>query len=431
MNYLIGRSATSVCALLVGLLLGSNLSAQPSKPQEANAGTVPRVVSYSGKAVDAQGKPVEGTAGISLAIYKDQYQGAPLWMETQNVRADAEGNYKVQLGATKPDGLPQDLFSSGEARWLGVEVNGGAEQPRVLLMSVPYALAAADAQTLGGLPPSAFLHAAQAGAAAGAAASAQLSPSAVNAVTTAGGTPQMVAKFTSSSAVGNSQIFDNGSRVGIGNSAPAAKLDVSGGGIFRGSLSLPATGAATAGAGANSHTLNLTGSAFNSGTNAAVNENFRWQVEPVGNNTSNPRGKLNLLFGAGTASPSETGLSISDKGLITFASGQTFPGGGAGGGTVKSVNLSAPDTDFKVSGSPVTGSGTLKLDWLVSPSATTTPFAIARRDANGDIGVNAIFVQKFVQATEVDVTDGGLHVTKGGIGSVTYRQFSLYGGYLR
>ena len=84
-------------------------------------------------------------------------------METQNVMADAKGNYTVQLGATKPDGLPLDLFTSGEARWLGVRVNGGEEQPRVLLLSVPYALKAADAETVGGLPASAFILAAPPG----------------------------------------------------------------------------------------------------------------------------------------------------------------------------------------------------------------------------------------------------------------------------
>jgi hypothetical protein len=37
-----------------------------------------------------------------------------------------------------------------------VRVNGGEEQPCILLLSVPYALKAADAETIGGLPPSAF-----------------------------------------------------------------------------------------------------------------------------------------------------------------------------------------------------------------------------------------------------------------------------------
>jgi hypothetical protein len=42
----------------------------------------------------------------------------------QNVDADAKGSYTVQLGSTKPDGLALDLFSCGEARRLGVSVNG-------------------------------------------------------------------------------------------------------------------------------------------------------------------------------------------------------------------------------------------------------------------------------------------------------------------
>jgi hypothetical protein len=79
---------------------------------------VPRLVNFSGKATDAQGKVISGTAGATFAIYKDQYEGSPLWLETQNIQTDAKGNYTVQLGATKPDGLPLDLFSSGEARWL-------------------------------------------------------------------------------------------------------------------------------------------------------------------------------------------------------------------------------------------------------------------------------------------------------------------------
>ena len=73
-------------------------------------------------------------------------------METQNVQADTEGNYTAQLGATKLEGLPLDLFASGEPRWLGVTINGGEEQRRILLLSVPYALKAADAGQSGGCP---------------------------------------------------------------------------------------------------------------------------------------------------------------------------------------------------------------------------------------------------------------------------------------
>jgi len=63
------------------------------------------------------------------------------------------------LGATRPGGVPLDLFTSGRARWLGVQpqLEGEGEQSRVLLVAVPYALKAADADTLGGKPSSAYL----------------------------------------------------------------------------------------------------------------------------------------------------------------------------------------------------------------------------------------------------------------------------------
>src|ERR1700687_4933937 len=146
-------SLSMILAISVSCFLAA---AQQSATTQSSA-PVPRLVNFTGKAADAQGKPIAGIAGVTLAIYKNQYEGAPLWLETQNAQADTKGNYTVQLGATKPDGLPLDLFSSGDARWLGVTVNGGQEQPRVLLLSVPYALKAADAETVGGLPPSAFV----------------------------------------------------------------------------------------------------------------------------------------------------------------------------------------------------------------------------------------------------------------------------------
>ena len=63
------------------------------------------------------------------------------------------------LGITQNDGVPVDLFSSTEARWLGVQFirSGEVEQPRVRLVSVPYALEAVDAGMLGGRPASAYL----------------------------------------------------------------------------------------------------------------------------------------------------------------------------------------------------------------------------------------------------------------------------------
>jgi hypothetical protein len=74
--------------------------------------------------------------------------------ETQNVLADANGHFNVLLGAATAAGVPAELFGTGQSRWLGVTVARQQEMPRVLLASVPYALRAADADTLGGLPAS-------------------------------------------------------------------------------------------------------------------------------------------------------------------------------------------------------------------------------------------------------------------------------------
>jgi len=166
-------------------------------------------------------------------------------------------------------------------------------------------------------------------------------------VTTAGGTVNKLAKFDATADITSSQVFDNGTSVGIGNTAPGAKLDVSGAAIVRGLLNLPATGTATATGGKNSQPIGWVASAFNSGTATAVNQTFRWQAEPAGNNTATTSGTLNLLYATGTATPAETGLKVASNGRFTFAAGQTFPG------TVTSV-LAGTDLTALVSGSTTT-----------------------------------------------------------------------------
>ena len=223
----------------------------------------------------------------------------------------------------------------------------------MLLVSAPYALKAGDAETIGGLPPSAFMLAAPpasgSGTASGSpaiAAGSRDQPATATDVTTTGGTANYLPIFNGASTIVDSAVFQSAAspfKIGIDTATPATTLDVNGAGTIRGALSLPATGAATATAGADSQPLNLVASAFN--TTAAVNQIFQLQAEPAGNDTAAPSGTLNLLFGAGTAAPAETGLSIANNGQITFATGQTFPGAG----TI---------TGIATAGSGLTGGGT-------------------------------------------------------------------------
>jgi hypothetical protein len=62
-------------------------------------------------------------------------------------------------------------------------------------------------------------------------------------------------------------------------------------------------------------------------------------------------------------------------------------------GTVTSVGLSAPSSDFTVTGSPVTTSGILGLNWNVAPSSSNNANAIVKRDASGNINVGSVTAQ--------------------------------------
>jgi hypothetical protein len=398
-----------------GLLLSQQPATTPS------SGVVPQLVNFSGKAVDAQGKTISGIAGVTFAIYKDQYKGAALWMETQNVNTDARGNYTVQLGATGAQGLPLDLFATGEARWLGVRINGGEEQPRVLLLSVPYALKAADAETIGGFPPSAFVLAAPpTSSSSSTTASAAPAPATSLPALSGTGTTDFVPLWTNSTALGNSVLFQSGmgrtAKLGINTTTPASALDVKGGETVRGLLSLPATGTATMTGGKNSQPLTFAASTYNSSTGTAASQTFQWQAESTNNNTSTASGTLNLLFAQGSNKYLETGLHIAGNGQITFAPGQAFPGTGA----VSSVGLSAPTSDFTVSGSPVTGSGTLGLNWTVAPTNLATANAIVKRDSSGGIQVGYVLASSalgYPSPVSGEDTSNGLGPTFGVYGS--------------
>jgi hypothetical protein len=54
------------------------------------------------------------------------------------------------------------------------------------------------------------------------------------------------------------------------------------------------------------------------------------------------------------------------------------------------VGLSAPSSDFTVSGSPITRSGTLGLSWTVAPTTNDTANAIVKRDGSGNIAVSTV-----------------------------------------
>ncbi len=158
------------------------------------------------------------------------------------------------------------------------------------------------------------------------------------------GAANQIAKFSDNCDIVSSAIFESGGNVGIGNTSPAGTLDVNGTAYIRGLFTamggtvIAPSGTATPSQGYISNPLDIQTSLFNTILSRAANYIFRWQAEPVGNNTTSTSATLNLLYGV-TGNITETGISVNNKGIITFAPNQTFPGTGTG--TVTSVNTGA------------------------------------------------------------------------------------------
>ncbi|MGH9580391.1 MAG: hypothetical protein ACRD2R_05305, partial [Terriglobales bacterium] len=214
-------------------------SATITRPATEREGAIPRLVRFSGvvKLSSEQasaGKP--RPVAVTFALYKEQEGGAPLWEETQTVKVEAEGRYTALLGALKE--LPQDLFTANEARWLGVRAEGSLEQPRVLLVSVPYALKAADAETLGGKPVSSFmLRNAASGHGSDHSNSSDdaMSRDLLRPDSVLPKSPDRIVKFStevdlSGNPVGteNSVMFESSGKIGLGTTSPTATLHVRG-----------------------------------------------------------------------------------------------------------------------------------------------------------------------------------------------------------
>lgn len=221
-----------ICLSCLGTLL-------PLVAQTGTTVQVPRLIRLSGTLSPSPGASAgSSVAGVTFSLYKDETGGSPLWTETQNVEVDSAGHYTVLLGSTLAAGLPIELFTSGDAQWLGVARQGEPEQPRIMLVSVPFALKAGDAETLGGKPASAYAQAPVPGSSSAATATPTSLANGATAGTkglartpdvSGGGKAGYIPLWATPTGLATSSIFDDKKGyIGIGTDQPKEPLTVVG-----------------------------------------------------------------------------------------------------------------------------------------------------------------------------------------------------------
>jgi len=333
-------------------------------------------------------------------IYSSAEDGEPIWSETQHILVDSDGKYSVLLGAAAEGGLPETVFVGGAGRWLGISIERAPEQTRVPLLSVPYAMKAADAETLAGVPATEFVTKTQL-------------------LANAKKTTAIIADGSSARPNGAS----DGAALTIprnGTISPLAGQATAATGTITGVTAVsPLTGGGTTGTvkvGLNTTALETLLNPFYARLGApnqftklitfAPGQAFPGTISGV--TATSP------LTGGGATGTVKIGLNASEletvlnpvyaqlnapntfRKIITFAPGQTFPGGG--GGTITGISTTSPLT-----GSGTTGSVTLSLD--TSALETTLNSDYARLSAaNTFLGNQA--VSGNVSATGTLATEG-------------------------
>ncbi len=124
---------------LAFVLLAAGLVIMTAAPA-AQAGAVPRQISYQGLLTDDTGNLVpDGDYTIDFRLYNDPWAGTRVWDELQTVTT-VNGVFDVQLGSI----TPLTTWTFYNPMWLTMLIEGtSVSTPRVPLLSTPYAFRAA------------------------------------------------------------------------------------------------------------------------------------------------------------------------------------------------------------------------------------------------------------------------------------------------
>jgi len=195
-------------------------------------------VRYSGKLATRTGDTVEAV----FSIYAAPEGGEPLWTETQKLRLTWEGSYTVLLGSVSQTGVPQTLFAAARragwaSQWSGLRSWSGCcfrafpthevgrlpgagrtsgrgfRDPGTIIGAILPVFGATHLDAGDGVPAVDLRH--------------------HHGLGHRGSIPE----FTGANTIGNSEMVQVGTDIGINEPTPVATLDVNGTANVRGTLS--------------------------------------------------------------------------------------------------------------------------------------------------------------------------------------------------
>ncbi len=200
---------------------------------------IPETINYQGILKDAAGVVVpNGDYNLTFKLYDVESGGAAIWSESKIITV-SNGIVNTQLGSVTP--IPPSTFNA--ALWLGIAVAAGTElAPRIALTSAPYSIYSLNVpdgsitatkiaddevvKSVNGLKNDVNLVAG---------ANVTITPSGndLTISSTGGGsgiggsgTANYIPKFTNSTTLGNSVLFDDGNKIGIGTTTPDYSLTI-------------------------------------------------------------------------------------------------------------------------------------------------------------------------------------------------------------
>jgi len=124
--------------IVVMLLVTQSLWARPFQSALSVPGPSATTVNYQGRLADNAGTPLDGTYGMSFALYDSAVGGTRIWgPEPHTAVPVSEGLFSVGLGSQTSGGIPTNVWNGD--RYLEITVGGETLSPRELIRSVPIA----------------------------------------------------------------------------------------------------------------------------------------------------------------------------------------------------------------------------------------------------------------------------------------------------